>query len=99
MNLFPFTLTRDILEIRMGIVTIAENSNGKNISHPWDIFLQNNAAIREDFAWLTAGRVSAPLPASVTAIEPGNIFVEEGARLSCCVLNASEGPIYIGRNT
>ncbi|HEU4496402.1 MAG TPA: GlmU family protein [Flavobacterium sp.] len=69
------------------------------IAHVWDIFQKNEAAIREDFDLLAEGRVSQPIPKSVNAISPENIFVEEGARLEFVTLNASTGPIYIGKNS
>ncbi len=68
------------------------------IRYPWHIFLHNGAAIAEDFELVTAGRESQPIPSSVQVIGPGSIFIEEGARLQYCFLNASTGPIYIGRN-
>jgi UDP-N-acetylglucosamine diphosphorylase/glucosamine-1-phosphate N-acetyltransferase len=68
------------------------------IEHPWDIFQKNDAAIREDFELLTEGRTSKPIPSSVNTIAPENIFIEEGARLEFVTLNASTGPIYIGKN-
>lgn len=69
------------------------------IEHPWDIFKKNDAAIREDFELLTEGRVSQPIPASVNVIAAENIFIEEGAKLEFVTLNASTGPIYIGKNS
>lgn len=68
------------------------------IEHPWDIFQKNDAAIREDFELLTEGRTSLPIPSSVNVIAPENIFIEEGAKLEFVTLNASTGPIYIGKN-
>lgn len=68
------------------------------IEHPWDIFQKNDAAIREDFELLTEGRTSMPIPSSVNTIAPENIFIEEGAKLEFVTLNASTGPIYIGKN-
>lgn len=70
----------------------------RSIRYPWDIFLYNAEALTEDFELVTAGRKSQPLPPSVQAIAPEAIFIEEGARLHHCTLNASTGPIYIGRN-
>lgn len=61
----------------------------------WDIFQLNGTAIEQDFSLLTEGRFSDPLPDFVTAIHPENIFIEAGAQLSPCVLNATNGPIYI----
>lgn len=68
------------------------------IQKPWDIFQKNDAAIREDFDLITADRVSMPIPASVNVIAAENIFIEEGAKLEFVTLNASTGPIYIGKN-
>ena len=68
------------------------------IEHVWDIFKKNDAALREDFELLTEGRTSQPIPASVNTIAPHNIFIEEGAKLEFVTLNASTGPIYIGKN-
>ena len=68
------------------------------IENTWDIFAKNDAAIREDFELLTEDRSSHPIPKSVNVIAPENIFIEEGAKLEFVTLNASTGPIYIGKN-
>lgn len=68
------------------------------IENTWDIFAINDAAIREDFQLLTDDRHSQPIPKSVNVIAPENIFIEEGAKLEFVTLNASTGPIYIGKN-
>ena len=68
------------------------------IQHTWDIFSKNDAAIREDFELLTHGRKSQSIPKSVNTITKENIFIEEGAKLEFVTLNASTGPIYIGKN-
>ncbi|MDP4259087.1 MAG: putative sugar nucleotidyl transferase [Bacteroidota bacterium] len=100
MDLFPFSLTRPILDIRMGILTLREKlpALAKQISHPWDIIRHNAQAIADDFALLTKDRTSQPIPPTVQSIRPENIFIEAGAILNYCTLNASAGPIYIGRN-
>jgi UDP-N-acetylglucosamine diphosphorylase/glucosamine-1-phosphate N-acetyltransferase len=69
------------------------------VEHTWDIFSKNDAAIRADFAFLTEDRKSQPIPKSVNVIAPENVFIEEGAKLEFVTLNASNGPIYIGKNT
>lgn len=68
------------------------------IQNTWDIFEKNDIAIREDFSFLTDERKSQPIPKSVNVIAPENIFIEEGAKLEFVTLNASNGPIYIGKN-
>jgi UDP-N-acetylglucosamine diphosphorylase/glucosamine-1-phosphate N-acetyltransferase len=69
------------------------------VEHTWDIFSKNGAAIREDFEFLTEDRKSQPIPKSVNVIAPENIFIEEGAKLEFVTLNASLGPIFIGKNS
>jgi len=68
------------------------------IQNTWDIFALNHAAIAQDFDLLTHGRTSQPIPDSVFTVHPERIFIEEGASLPLCSLNASDGPIYIGKN-
>ncbi|MGB3343866.1 MAG: GlmU family protein [Aequorivita sp.] len=68
------------------------------IEHTWDIFSKNGEAIKRDFEMLTKDRESQPIPEGIWTKNPENIFIEEGAKLEFCTLNASEGPIYIGKN-
>uniref|UniRef100_UPI00404A88AB GlmU family protein n=1 Tax=Flavobacterium sp. TaxID=239 RepID=UPI00404A88AB len=74
------------------------DENCITVQHSWDIFSKNDAAIREDFELLTEDRISQPIPKSVNTIAPEQIFIEEGAKLEFVTLNASTGPIYIGKN-
>ncbi len=67
------------------------------IRRPADIFLLNDTALREDFALLTAGRTSAPLPASNTLIGPADqLFIEEGVSVEATTINTTTGPVYFG---
>ncbi|MBA0884105.1 GlmU family protein [Flavobacterium undicola] len=68
------------------------------VMNTWDIFSKNDAAIREDFEFLTEERKSQAIPKSVNVIAPENVFIEEGAQLEFVTLNASTGPIYIGKD-
>jgi UDP-N-acetylglucosamine diphosphorylase/glucosamine-1-phosphate N-acetyltransferase len=68
------------------------------INYPWDITLLNDQALRDDFELLTAGRESAPLPENNQVSGREHIFLEPGAVVNHSILNASTGPIYIGRN-
>ncbi|GAA0880734.1 GlmU family protein [Algoriphagus jejuensis] len=69
------------------------------VQKTWNIFQFNAAEIRKDFALITKGRVSQPIDDPHTRVyAPENIFVEEGAKIKAAVLNAENGPIYIGRN-
>ncbi|WP_111683936.1 GlmU family protein [Winogradskyella tangerina] len=68
------------------------------IENTWDIFSKNGEAIEEDFNLITKDRTSQPLPSTVNTLNPENIFIEKGAKLNFVTLNASSGPIYIGRD-
>lgn len=68
------------------------------IENTWDIFSLNGQAIKRDFEILTKNRESQPIPEGVLVKNPQNIFIEQGAKVEFCTLNASEGPIYIGKN-
>lgn len=68
------------------------------ITNPWDIFALNDKALRDDFQLLTKGRKSAPLSETNRVVGEENIFVEEGAEVEFAILNAKEGPIYIGKD-
>ncbi|WP_248723895.1 GlmU family protein [Seonamhaeicola sp. ML3] len=69
------------------------------IENTWDIFSKNGKAIQEDFILITKNRASEPIPDQVVVFQSENIFIEPGAQLPLCSLNASGGPIYIGRDT
>ncbi|WP_303316016.1 GlmU family protein [Flavivirga abyssicola] len=68
------------------------------IENTWDIFSKNGDTIQEDFNLITKGRTSQSIPSSNNIIAPENIFIEAGATLEFATLNASNGPIYIGKN-
>lgn len=68
------------------------------ISNTWDIFSKNGEAINLDFDLVTAERDSQRIPDSNFVKSGENIFIEEGASVENCSLNASSGPIYIGKN-
>ncbi|MBS1609859.1 MAG: glucose-1-phosphate thymidylyltransferase, partial [Bacteroidetes bacterium] len=70
----------------------------KIIRYPWDIFQLNDWAIREDFELITQKRKSQPVSKTNRIQNPEQIFIEKGARVEASILNASTGPIYIGRN-
>ena len=68
------------------------------VKNTWDIFSLNGKAIQEDFNLITEGRKSQSIPEEIQYINKENIFIEEGAKLTFATLNASSGPIYIGKD-
>lgn len=70
----------------------------ETIEHIWEIFSKNESAIISDFNSITSDKTTQAIPAYVSAIAPENIFIEKGAILNPCIINASKGPVYIGAN-
>ncbi len=85
-------LTKSIPRIFSGEVTL--------IDQVWKIFQHNAAEIKADYARITAGRTSAGINDKHTVVyNEQNIFVEEGVHIRAAVLNAEDGPIYLGKNS
>jgi UDP-N-acetylglucosamine diphosphorylase/glucosamine-1-phosphate N-acetyltransferase len=89
-NLIPDTSLASAIDIH--------HSGHRLLHHPWQIAEYNDWAIRQDFRLLTEGRVSQQVPQTVKITNADQVFVEEGARLEHCYINASDGPVYIGKN-
>lgn len=69
------------------------------IRYSHDIFGNNGAEIALDFAAIRKYKKSQPILDKHTIVyNPDNVFIEEGADLKACVLNAEKGFIYIGEN-
>jgi UDP-N-acetylglucosamine diphosphorylase/glucosamine-1-phosphate N-acetyltransferase len=77
--------------------TIDSNVAFDTIENVWDIFSDNDREIESDFAFLTKRRKSKTLNKTNTLVGD-KIFIEKGAKVSCSILNAENGPIYIGKN-
>jgi UDP-N-acetylglucosamine diphosphorylase/glucosamine-1-phosphate N-acetyltransferase len=70
------------------------------IDQVWKIYQSNGAEIRQDFTLLTKGRKSAPVDDAFTRIyNPDQVFLEEGVQIRAALLNAENGPIYLGKNS
>ncbi len=70
------------------------------IQNVWDIFKLNAAQIKYDFEILTAGRESQKIDDPHTIVyNESNVFLEPGASIKAAILNAENGPIYLGKNS
>ena len=105
-NFYPFTkVVDDDSDFLMGCFSFAER-NSFGIGSPYlvevkncvDVVKINAATIVRDVAIKQINKATIELNSSSQIIHPYNIFVEDGAILENCILNASEGPIYIAKN-
>lgn len=68
------------------------------IENTWDIFSKNAEALQLDFDFITQGRESQPISDTNSLINPDAIFLEAGASVEYSILNATDGPIYVGKD-
>jgi UDP-N-acetylglucosamine diphosphorylase / glucose-1-phosphate thymidylyltransferase / UDP-N-acetylgalactosamine diphosphorylase / glucosamine-1-phosphate N-acetyltransferase / galactosamine-1-phosphate N-acetyltransferase len=78
--------------------SVEHDESLKVLQYPWQIFQLNDWAIRQDYELITAKRKSKPISKTNKIINASQIFIEPGAKVEHCILNASTGPIYIGKN-
>ncbi|HMU47975.1 MAG TPA: putative sugar nucleotidyl transferase [Chitinophagaceae bacterium] len=87
----------DRFKIKVGKAVISKEEI-KTIQYPWDIFQLNDWAIRQDYAVLTRNRKSQTISKTNKAVNVKQIFIEKGAKVEYSTINASTGPVYIGKN-
>lgn len=80
--------------------TIIYEDNLLILNQLTDIFINNGSEIKADFERITKGRTSKPVTDRFTAFyNESQIFIEEGADIKAAILDATNGEIYIGKNT
>lgn len=87
---------------------LAGNENGEEIElevevqlieNSWDIFSKNRDQIIADYDLITEGRTSQPIEDPHTVVYgKENLFIEEGANIKAAIIDATSGPVYIGKN-
>lgn len=70
----------------------------KRLTFPYQVFQWNEEMILSDFKLVTKGRISNGVNDTVHVSKVSQLFVEDGAKINFSILNASTGPIYIGKN-
>ena len=73
-----------------------ENKDFICLTKIWHLFQQNGNAIKSDFQLVTKGKTTQHLSSSNRVIGSNEIFIEPGAKIECAILNATDGPIYVG---
>ena len=70
----------------------------KEINFPWDIVHLNAWAIEQDIEFLRKTKKWQKLSDTNKTIHSSQIFVEKGAEVEYSILNATSGPIFIGKD-
>ncbi len=69
------------------------------VNRPFDIFRLNGVELEKDFDLITAGRTSADIKGSNVFFNEKKIFAEPGAKVWHAVINATDGPVYLGKDS
>jgi len=70
------------------------------IDKTWKIFSKNGEQIKADFKLITTGRQSFGIQDKHTVVYgEQNLFVEEGVSVKAAIINAENGPVYLGKNS
>lgn len=79
---------------------VLETDDLPSISHLWDLFLLNGEQITRDIHLLKPHKEKNGAPSEHAVLEhEEEIYIQPGAVVEAgCVLNAEEGPIFIGKN-
>jgi len=77
---------------------IHDHATVDRIRFPWELMQWNDRMLRADFDLLTHGRTSAPISSTNQCTQPESVFIEPGVVVEYAILNASTGPIYIGKD-
>ncbi|MCW3114859.1 MAG: glucose-phosphate thymidylyltransferase [Segetibacter sp.] len=77
---------------------VSATSVVKRLEFPFQLFQWNHEMIEHDFALVKKGRISHDTNDTVHVIKVSKVFIDDGASISHSVLNASNGPIYIGKD-
>ena len=92
------TTERNLGKILLGDPSLKTTVSADFIKNAMHLLHLNKTFIQADFERIISNKKSAVVDATNRLICPENIFIEEGAVLTGASLNASEGPIYIGKN-
>lgn len=93
----PLPLQSDNIEEALSEYKMVESkAEFLQIENVWDLFKLNDAAIRADIELLKSEKTFVT-PSATNQILGEDIFVEEGAKVECAILNTTSGPIYIAK--
>jgi UDP-N-acetylglucosamine diphosphorylase/glucosamine-1-phosphate N-acetyltransferase len=79
-------------------ITIENDEKLRCLNRLWHFSEFNEQELLSDFALLTQGKKSNPISSTNRILGYSNVFLEEGVSMEYCTINATKGPVYIGKN-
>ena len=101
-RLVAFRAMEPVRELPDDVLTNQEeiDSDPVFIDRTWKLFRNVAEEIKKDFIVLTQGRESAPVEDPHTVVYgEENLFLEPGARVQAAIIDATNGPVYLGANS
>lgn len=91
--------TKDPIELLKGMVQVV-NIQVPIINYFWDIIRHNKVQMEKDFMlFVKEGSIYGKLYEGVYLMNEDQIFIGKGSCIKpCCVFDAGDGPIYIGKH-
>jgi UDP-N-acetylglucosamine diphosphorylase/glucosamine-1-phosphate N-acetyltransferase len=77
---------------------VSVTDTAQRLQYAWQISKWNDEQLRRDFLLLFSRMQTQPVSETNKIVQQENIIIEEGVVVEHCIINASTGPIYIGRN-
>src|SRR3989338_7421659 len=97
-QLYPLDCLRAKGDLRCGARMLKDHPERK-IKHVWDLIVYLKQDLEKDLKVLGKG-IRGKVHSSVVFYDKKNVLIEKGAEVEAgCVLDARQGPIYIGKGT
>jgi UDP-N-acetylglucosamine diphosphorylase/glucosamine-1-phosphate N-acetyltransferase len=88
---------RNLANILLAIYKPINYPSAQFINDPIHLLQLQRSFIKRDFEWIKENRQQVKPHATNKIIQEDEVFIEEGATVLCSNLNATEGPIFIGK--
>ncbi len=99
-NFYPLTYFREPEDLICGTLPIKEKTIKRGIKYPWDLIANLKEDMEEDFQSSKFKTQSSNIHKSAVLINKKAIHVGKDTAIgACAVLDATNGPIYIGEKT
>jgi UDP-N-acetylglucosamine diphosphorylase/glucosamine-1-phosphate N-acetyltransferase len=79
-------------------ISVEDSLKLRFLTRMWHFNEFNEQELIADYNLLTLGKKSQPISSTNRILGYSNVFLEEGVSMEYCTLNATKGPIYIGKD-
>ena len=88
----------NVQTVQQHFAVCKEMKGVERIQSAWHMMHYNDALLRYDYRLVLTKKQSHTLSSTNNLINGGNIFIDEDVQADYCTINASAGPVYIGKH-